>query len=68
MEDPMPKTNVKVKLVGEDGNAFAIMGRVRKALKDEGLHELAKEYTQLCTKAESYDHFLRITMDFVETE
>lgn len=36
--------NVKVKLVGEDGNAFAIMGRVIRALKSAGVsaEEIAK--------------------------
>jgi len=28
--------NVQVRLVGEDGNAFAILGRVQKALKRGG--------------------------------
>ena len=39
----MAKTNVKVKLVGEDGNAFAILGKVIKALKRAGHADLAKE-------------------------
>ena len=28
---------IEVQLTGEDGNSFAIMGRVRKALKDGGV-------------------------------
>ena len=28
----MAKTNIKIKLLGEDGNAFAILGRCRQAL------------------------------------
>jgi hypothetical protein len=31
-----PKTDVKVKLIGEDGNAFYILGKVCKALRDAG--------------------------------
>ena len=31
-----PITNVKVRLVGEDGNAFAILGRCRAALRKAG--------------------------------
>ena len=31
-----PKTNVKGKLIGEDGNAFYILGKVCKALRDAG--------------------------------
>jgi hypothetical protein len=29
--------DVSVRLVGEDGNAFAIMGRVSAALRDAGI-------------------------------
>ena len=48
----MPKFDVDVQLVGEDGNAFAIMARVTKALRDAGatkeqLDEYYKEST--CT-------------------
>ena len=32
----MPKTNIKVKLIGEDGNAFFILGKVREALIKNG--------------------------------
>jgi hypothetical protein len=31
-----PKTDVKMKLIGEDGNAFYILGKVCKALRDAG--------------------------------
>ena len=61
-----PKEKPKVKLVGEDGNAFAIMGRVTKALKRAGADE---EYvTQYIDEATSgnYDHLLCVTMEYVE--
>ena len=32
----MPKHNIEVELTGHDGNAFAIMGKVKDALKDNG--------------------------------
>jgi hypothetical protein len=40
----MPKTNAVVKLVGEDGNAFAIIGRVKNAIKKSDKPELASEF------------------------
>ena len=40
----IPKYNVKVKLVGTDGNAFAIMGKVKRALRDAGATD--EEVTQ----------------------
>lgn len=63
----MPKTNVIVKLTGEDGNAFYIMGKVIKALKQAGLDEMAKQYEMEAT-AGDYENLLRVTMKFVEVE
>jgi len=63
----MAKTDVVVKLIGEDGNAFAILGKVEKALKRAGYPELAEEYFQKAT-AGDYDHLLRTTMEYVEVE
>ena len=55
-----------VKLIGEDGNAFYIMGKVVKAMKMSGYsQDEIKEYQ---TKAMSgdYDHLLATTMDYVD--
>ena len=40
----MPKTDLTVKLIGEDGNALAIMGRVYSTLKKAGYKDLASQY------------------------
>ena len=61
----MAKTNVEVKLVGEDGNAFAILGKVSKALKKAGHKELAEEFMAEATSGD-YDHLLGTCMDYVE--
>jgi hypothetical protein len=63
----MPKTDVRVKLVGEDGNAFAIMGAVRGALERGGYRELASQYIEEATMGD-YNHLLRVSMDYVEVE
>ena len=63
----VPKTNVKVKLVGKDGNAFAILGTVSKALRRAGYAELAKQYMTEAI-AGDYDHLLQVTMNYVEVE
>ena len=56
----------KVKLVGEDGNAFAIMGRVSKALKRAGYPpEEVKRYRDEATSGD-YDHLLMVTMEWVD--
>lgn len=61
----MTHKKVTVKLVGEDGNAFAILGRVSKALKQSGQPEAAAEYMEKAT-AGDYDHLLRVTMEYVD--
>lgn len=56
----------RVKLVGEDGNAFAIMGRVANALKRAGYsQEEIKRYIDEAT-AGDYNHLLAVTMKRVE--
>lgn len=57
----------KVKLIGEDGNAFAVLGKVSRALRKAGLHEEAKKYVVEAT-AGDYNHLLQVTMQYVEVE
>ena len=60
----MAKTNVEVKLVGEDGNAFAILGKVSRELRRAGHKDLAEEYMKEATSGD-YNHLLAVTQDFV---
>lgn len=57
--------NVKVKLVGKDGNAYAIMGEVQKALRKYGL--TAAEIDEYFTESTSgdYDHLIQTAMKWV---
>lgn len=61
----MPKTNIEVKLVNENGNAFLILGKVRNALKKAGHANLAEEYMKEARSGD-YDHLLATTMEYVE--
>ena len=61
----MARTNIKVKLVGTDTNAFAILGKVSKALKKGGHAELADEFKKEAMKGD-YSHLLATAMDYVE--
>jgi hypothetical protein len=57
---------IEVELVGQDGNAFAILGKVQKALRRAHVsEEEIKEYYDEAT-AGDYNHLLRTTMDWVE--
>jgi hypothetical protein len=61
----MAKTDVEVRLVGEDGNAFGILGRVSKALRKAGYdQDFVNGYMKEAT-AGDYDHLLLVTMDYV---
>ena len=63
----MAKTNVVVKLIGEDGNAFAIMRKVSKALRKAGHGDLAQTYRNEATSGD-YNHLLMVTMQYVTVE
>ena len=61
-----PKYKPKVKLVGEDGNAFSILGRVSGALKIAGAdEEYVKDYQNRAMDG-AYDDLLVITMEEIE--
>jgi hypothetical protein len=60
--------NVKVRLVGRNGNAFLILGRVKAALKAGGVP--AAEVTRFFEEATAgdYDHLLATCMNWVDVE
>lgn len=58
--------DIAVQLSGEDGNAFAIIGRVRKAMRRAGLDKKAiKEFTDEATSGD-YDHVIGTALRFVD--
>ena len=67
MASSEPKTRPTVKLVGEDGNAFSIMGRVRKALIRAGMHDEAEAFMAEATSGD-YDHLLGVVQRYVDVE
>jgi hypothetical protein len=58
---------VNLPLVGEDGNAMAIMGRATGAMRRAGFTE--EERNEYTTEAMSgdYDHLLMTTMSYFDT-
>ena len=61
------KTDVTVRLTGEDGNAFAVLGTVKNALQRAGYRKEAEEYFEEATSGD-YDNLLRVTMQYVNVE
>lgn len=59
--------NVRVQLIGMDGNAFSILARVIRAMKKEKCSsEEIKTYEKEATSGD-YNHLLRVTMETVHT-
>lgn len=65
---PEPKTDVKVKLIGENGNAFYILGTVIKALKRAGYDQDFIQTFQDEATAGDYNHLLQTVMEYVDIE
>ena len=57
---------IKVKLTGQDGNAFAILGRMQTALKK---HKVPEEEIKVFMKEAingDYNHLLQTCMEWVD--
>ena len=59
---------VDVDLEGEDGNAFAIMGRVSRALKNAGQREQADAFVKEAMSQTSYDNLIQLCFKYVDAE
>jgi hypothetical protein len=55
---------VEVTLSGTDGNAYAILGKVRKALKAQVGADAAEKYKKEATSGD-YDHLMSTTFKYV---
>ena len=64
----MKYPNITVELVGEDGNALFIIGKVSRTLKNNGVNK--EEINQFKKEAMSgdYDDLLQTTMRWVNVE
>jgi hypothetical protein len=65
--EPVRLPDVSVELVGEDGNAFAILGRVQKAMRQAGHGDLIPEFNAEAT-ARGYDNLLAAVMRWVDVQ
>ena len=57
-----------VKLVGQDGNAFAVLGACRRAAKDAGWSDDRIETFVTDATAGDYDHLLGTAMKYFDVE
>lgn len=65
--DAEPLTNEVVELSSKDGNAFLILGLVRRAILQSDKPELAAQFIEEAT-AHDYDHLLMTCAKYVTIE
>lgn len=56
------------KLIGTNGNVFALAAQVTKSLKKAGQTEQVKEFNHKLWKCLDYDDALRLMSEYVEIE
>lgn len=62
----MSKFNTTVQLTGKDGNAFAIMGSVKSALKKAGATQDQIDEYMKASMSGDYDNLLRVACEWVK--
>jgi hypothetical protein len=60
--------DITVQLTGEDGNAFAVMGAVKKALMRNGVSKEDRELFVEQAMSGDYDNLLCVCMEWVEVK
>lgn len=63
-----PRYDVTVELTGQDGNAFAILGAVQKALRRAGVPKAELDAFFAEATSGDYDHLLQTAMRWVNVE
>lgn len=56
----------KYTLVGVDGNAFAIMGYVLHAMREEGFTKEERDKYLEDAKSSDYNHLLCVSVDYID--
>lgn len=59
---------ITIKLVGEDGNAFAILARVDVALRRANISKEIRELFKKEATSKDYNHLLQVVMQWVNVE
>lgn len=60
-------TGLKLKLVGEDGNAWSIIGRASQTLRKNGKADLIDVFTKECLSGD-YNHLLATCMKYFDCD
>ena len=60
-------TGLKFKMVGEDSNAFSIMGRAARLLRQNGMGDKVAAFQSECMSGD-YDHLLATCTEWFDCE
>lgn len=66
-DNEVPYTDAVVQLTGKDGNAFLILGLVRRGILRSNHPDLADKFMNEATDGD-YDHLLQTCMRYVSVE
>jgi hypothetical protein len=66
--DAAQRPRPRVELVGRDGNAYAILGRALKALRDAGWSKPERDAFLAEATSGDYDHLLGTVMKYLDVE
>jgi len=61
----MPRTEARMNLVGEDGNAFSILGRAQQAMRQAKVPKKIQDEYMKEAQSGDYNHLLATTMDYL---
>jgi len=64
----MKYPNINIPLVGEDGNAFSILGRVKRIMRRNHLPDNEWQAFHAEATSGNYDHLLRTVMAWFEVD
>lgn len=67
-KEQAPRQKPKMKLLGHDGNIFALMGTASQLLQMAGMYDQNKEMIDRVTSCKDYYKALNIISEYVETE
>ena len=67
MASESKNTGLKFKMVGEDSNAFSIMGRAARLLRQNGMGDKVAAFQAECMSGD-YDHLLATCMEWFDCD
>ena len=67
MASESKQTGLKLKMVGEDGNALAIMGRAARLLRKNGMGDKVAAFQAECMSGD-YDHLLATCLKYFDCD